>query len=238
MGAARSPLPADAGTARAESVAELPAELAPTASWRDVEEAQHFVQFYEHETVLLESVGAFIRDGVESGAAAVLIATHAHLEEIKRQARAQGFDFTAVRERQQLVMLDAGEALAKIMDRGQPQRSRFMEIVGSAIADARRRYPRVVVFAELAALLWRDGLQAAALEIEELWNKIAKRQTFTLFCAYPLQDCGSEAHQIPFEGICACHMRVIPAESYVTLPGRERLKHISQLQQKAHALER
>ena len=231
-------MPADAGAARAESVADLSAELAPTANWRDAEEAQHFVQFYEHDTVLLESVSAFIRNGVESGAAAVVIATHAHLEEIKRQARAQGFDFTTVRERQQLVMLDATDALSKIMDRGLPQRRPFMEIVGSAIADARRRYPRVVVFAELAALLWRDGQHSAALQIEDLWNKFAQRQTFTLFCAYPLQDCGSEAHQIPFEGICASHMRVIPAESYVTLPSRERLKHISQLQQKAHALER
>ena len=238
MGAARSPLPADAGAVRTESAAELSAELAPTASWREAEEAQHFVQFYEHETVLLESVSAFIHNGVESGAAATVIATHAHLEEIKRQARAQGFDLATLRERQQLVMLDAGEALSKIMDRGVPQRSPFMEIVGSVIADARRRYPRVVVFTELAALLWRDGQQSAALQIEELWNMFAKRQTFTLFCAYPLQDCGSEAHQIPFEGICASHQQVIPAESYVTLPSRERLKHISQLQQKAHALER
>src|SRR5207302_317148 len=216
MGAARSPLPADAGAVRAESAAELSAELAPTASWREAEEAQHFVQFYEHETVLLESVSAVIHNGVESGAAAVVIATHAHLEEIKRQARAQGFDLAALRERQQLVMLDAGEALSKIMDRGVPQRSPFMEIVGSVIADARRRYPRVVVFTELAALLWRDGQQGAALQIEELWNMFAKRQTFTLFCAYPLQDCGSEAHQIPFEGICASHQQ----EQHV----RERLR--------------
>src|SRR5438309_149826 len=170
MGAVRSPVPADAGAARAESGAELSAELAPTASWREAEEAQHFVQFYEHETVLLESVSAFIHNGVESGAAAAVIATHAHLEEIKRQARAQGFDFTTVRERQQLVMLDATDALSKIMDRGLPQRRPFMEIVGSAIADARRRYPRVVVFAELAALLWREGQHSAALQIEDLWN--------------------------------------------------------------------
>ena len=38
MGAARSPLPADAGAARAESVADLSAELAPTVD-NDIENA-------------------------------------------------------------------------------------------------------------------------------------------------------------------------------------------------------
>jgi len=140
------------------------------------------------------------------GRPAVLIATPLRTwREIKRQARAQGFDFTAVRERQQLVMLDAGEALAKIMDRGQPQRSRS--------GDRRirhRRCPaplsRVVVFAEARGVAVERRPAGRALESRNCGNKFRQAPERSPCSArIRCRTAAAEAHQIPFEGICACH---------------------------------
>ena len=52
-----------------------------------------------------------------------------------------------------------------------------------------------------------------------------------------MNDLVGQANGEPFNNICSCHSRVIPAESYSTLrDGDQRNRAISQLQQKAHSL--
>jgi hypothetical protein len=47
-----------------------------------------------------------------------------------------------------------------------------------------------------------------------------------------------ESHAVPFNGICSCHSRVIPAESYADIDSAdERLRAIARLQQKAVTLD-
>jgi PAS domain S-box-containing protein len=59
-----------------------------------------------------------------------------------------------------------------------------------------------------------------------------------LFCAYPISGFDDKSHGVPFNGICACHSRVIPAESYADIDSAdERLRAVSLLQQKAQSLE-
>jgi len=43
----------------------------------------------------------------------------------------------------------------------------------------------VHAFGEMVALLCQDGLFDAAVELEGLWNELAARFRFHLFCAYP-----------------------------------------------------
>src|SRR5262245_52082169 len=45
--------------------------LAPAISWSDVGAAEHFVQFYENDAYLVESVAKFIGQGLAEGAGAI-----------------------------------------------------------------------------------------------------------------------------------------------------------------------
>jgi PAS domain S-box-containing protein len=211
--------------------------LAPAASWRDAGDREHFVQFYEEESGLLRTVGEYVQDGLGKGAAALVIATAAHLEQLQRALRASGVDVAAAAARRQLVMLEASATLARIMHHGAPQWSRFLEVVGPVIAELRRRYPRVIAFGEMVALLWREGRQESAAQLEQLWNELAQRERFSLCCAYPLPREGEAADHAAFDRVCAQHTRVMPAESYVKSAPEARLRLIAQLQQKARSLE-
>jgi PAS domain S-box-containing protein len=210
---------------------------APGTNGRDAGEAEHFVQFYEEESALLDSVTAFLQHGLETGAGAVVIATAAHLEQLERELRARGIDVTGARTRHQLVVLEASATLASIMSRGAPQWSRFVEIVGGVISQTRQRYGRVVAFGEMVALLWRDGRHAAALQLEELWNGLGERERFSIYCAYPLPKDASDANLRVLERVCSLHGRVVPVQSHRSCDPQAHLELIAQLQQKARALE-
>jgi len=219
------------------NVHDIAHRLASAASWRDAGDHEHFVQFYEQESALLQSVAEFVQYGLNGGAGAIVIATAAHLEQLERELRARGVDVTVARARRQLVVLEASVTLASIMHHGSPQWSRFLESVGTVLADLRRRYPRVIAFGEMVTLLWRDGLQQAALQLEELWNELGERERFSLYCAYPLPREAREVDLHRFERVCSQHRRVIPAESYTRAAAEARPQLVAQLQQKARALE-
>jgi PAS domain S-box-containing protein len=219
------------------NVLDLSHGLAPTTSWRDAGDQEHFVQFYERDSALLESVTEYIQHGLDIGAGAVVIATAAHLETLEGGLCTRGVDVGSARQRGQLVLLDASATLGRLMHRGVPQWSRFVEGVGAVIAQMRRRYARVIAFGEMVALLWRDGLHGAALQLAELWNEFGEREPFSLYCAYPLAKGAAAADLHGLERACALYSLVIPAESHVKSDPQTRPQLIAQLQQKARALE-
>ncbi|HXT49269.1 MAG TPA: PAS domain S-box protein, partial [Gemmatimonadaceae bacterium] len=219
------------------NVLDLTHRLAPAASWRDAGDHEHFVQFYEQDATLVRSVSEYIQQGLGTGAGAIVIASAEHLEELERDLRAGGLDVAGAKDRGQLVVLEASATLSRIVHRGAPQWGRFVEVVGTVIAELRRRYPRVIAFGEMVALLWRDGQHGAALQLEELWNELAQREPFALFCAYQVSKDGGAVDEAALDRVCSLHSRVIPAESYVRSAPEARLKLIAQLQQKARALE-
>lgn len=210
---------------------------APT-DWSDIAESEHFVQFYETDAFLVESVSGFIGTALKAGDAAVVIATRAHRQGLESQLAARGIDLSAVCASGQFVMLDAAETLSEFMVDGSPDPERFTAVVGGVVARLTRSGRRVRAFGEMVALLWADGNQPAAIHLEELWNDLAKVHRFALFCAYPMNGVAGEANGESFGSVCTCHTRVIPAESYASLPNREQqLREIAALQQKARSLE-
>jgi PAS domain S-box-containing protein len=198
----------------------------------------HFAQFYLDDQVLVNAVAEYVRHGLGQGAAAVVIATDAHLRALRERWQQWNFDFAQMCAGERLLMLDAAETLALFMEKDSPNRERFFDRVGGLIDQAAQGGRPVIAFGEMVALLWREGRIQAALDLEGLWNELARQRAFTLFCAYPLQECGSEKHIQPFEAVCASHTRVIPAEGGVTASYEEQAALIAQLQQKAFVLER
>jgi len=213
--------------------------LAPRTSWRDMGECDHFALFYEDEAYLLDEGGRFLGAGLDANDGVVVIATKPHRDGFDDRLRRAGVDVSAAREQGRYVSLDAAEFLSKFIVNGWPDDERFADVVGGAVSRAAaggRR--RVRAFGEMVALLWAAGNAGAAIRLEELWNDLAKRLDFSLFCAYPASGFSKRAHGASFLRICAAHSQVIPAESYTALPSpQDRLRAITELQQKAGALE-
>ena len=209
-----------------------------TASWNEISEAEHFVQFCETDAFLINSVSEFIGTGLRAGDAGIVLGTMPHRESLEERLKGDGLAVAAAHERGQYVSVDAAATLSKFMVDGSPDPGRFVEVIGSIIMRAAQGRSRVRVFGELVVLLWADGNRAAAIRLEELWNDLARTCTFSLFCAYPMQGFSGEVYEAEFTEICKQHSRVIPAESYAALTSPdERLRAITLLQQKANSLE-
>jgi signal transduction histidine kinase/ActR/RegA family two-component response regulator len=199
---------------------------------------EHFVQFYESDEFLLNSLGDFIGGGLGDGDACVVVAGGPRREGLDRRLRAAGVDVDAARARGQYVTLDASETLARFMVEGQPDRGRFNEVVGGVLARAAEGRGGMRVFGDMVAHLCSEQNHAAAASLEGLWNDLRATHPFALFCAYPLAEFGCPTLAASFDQLCASHTSVLPAESYAAVEEEgERLRAVALLQQKARSLE-
>jgi signal transduction histidine kinase len=210
---------------------------APRAEACGASVPEHFVQFYESDAALLESLEEFIGGGLLAGESCVVVATRPHVEGLEARLASLGLDLAAARAAGRYAALDADETLKKITAGGRPDRARFEDVAGGLVARAAEGGRGVRVFGEMVALLCARGGYEEAVELEELWNGLAARHTFTLMCAYPLESFGGESLAGRLSEVCAGHARVVPAESYTSLEcPDERLRAIVHLQQKARSL--
>ncbi len=213
-------------------------DLVPLTDWSEMSDSEHFVQFYETDNFLLDSLNGFIGKGLCAGDACIVVATEAHREGLEERLRADGLDVDAALSSGQFVSLDAAETLSSFMVDGQPDAVAFRKAVGEIIARASLGRSRVRIFGEMVALLWSEHKQDAAIHLEKLWNDLGQTHPFLLFCAYSMNGFNGDVHAAPLVEVCTTHSRVIPAESYTALPSQdERLRTILELQQKARSLQ-
>ena len=213
-------------------------DYAPCTNWAEMGDTEHFVQFYEADGFLLDSLSGFIGRAIHADDGALVVATEAHRNGLDELLQANGLNVTTAKARGQYLSLDAAETLSKFMVDGAPEPGRFNEFMGGVIATVTDGRPRISAFGEMVALLWAEGNHAAAIRLEELWNDLQRTHSFSLFCAYPMNGLGGERFIEATGSVCKVHSRVIPAESYADLSDpNARLRAIALLQQKAESLE-
>jgi PAS domain S-box-containing protein len=201
---------------------------------------EHSVQFYHDETYLVEEIWGFIGPSLRSGESAVVIATRDRLDTIERKyspsrlARIAGAGATSA-----YIALDAESTLAAILKDGKPNASRFETVIGDVLRRASRNgQQHVRAYGEMVALLCANGKADAAIELEEMWNKISGKYPFSLLCGYPMHAFADNAHCESFQHICHAHTNVRPTERYIEHSDREEMnRRIAALEQKANALE-
>jgi hypothetical protein len=105
-----------------------------------------------------------------------------------------------------LVQLDAEETLEKIYSGGAFDEDRFQQTVGNAMPTS----PGILTHAygEMVDLLCKRGKREDAIELEEMWNRLARKHRFTLLCGYQMNifDRGAPADFI--HHACHVHTRV------------------------------
>src|SRR5690348_5455895 len=124
---------------------------------------EHFVQFYENDEFLLDSLSRFIGTGLDASEACIVIATQAHREGLEERLKASGLDLAAGQTRGAYLSLDAAETLSKFMIDGLPEPERFFEVVRGIIAQVSSGQRHMRIFGEMVALLWAKGNLTAAI---------------------------------------------------------------------------
>jgi hypothetical protein len=149
----------------------------------------HGVQFYNDADSLCRIVGAFIGEGLEREALAVVIATPEHTARIEECLRRRGADVDALKRLGHLATFDASETLQLFMrDDGMPNPGAFRRSIGDILTAVRRgrEHRAIRAYGEMVNVLWKDGREAAAIRLETLWNQLAGTHDFDLLCAYSM----------------------------------------------------
>lgn len=188
------------------------------AGWREILKTpslgDHIVQVYQDEEFLAEAVGEYVGVGLRQDEGVVIISTPGHRDAFERQLQRSDLDPAKAIGQGQLKFFDAEALLARLMRAGTPDWNAFHAVVGGAIAELRLQYPTVRAYGEMVDILWQNGERDAAIRLEEYWNELAKLQTFSLFCAYFMDNLDAAAYGGPLECVCKVHTHLIPARDY------------------------
>lgn len=202
----------------------------------------HALQFYEAESYLYSAISSFILPTFFSTeSASVIIATRTHLDALEVHLREQNLVPGQLKDRGQLVVLDADEILLAIMPGGSLDIDLFDQYLRKLFPDVQSKFPKVRVYGELVNILCEQGNYELARQLEVAWERFLSEpdRNVALLCGYNMGVFEAEGLSEVFQQICLNHSKVEPTEKeYPTLGHSNNQKTaVAMLQQKTRCLE-
>ena len=170
---------------------------------------RHDLLFCSNDTVLVEAFSRFITGVLSEGNSVLAVVTETHAVSLTRRLQASPDLASAIEERR-FVPVNIDDLLAKAMVNGRPDVTRFLDTIGEALIEAagraRGRHPRIAAVGEGSPIMWVHGYLEAAIQIEHLWDEMAKSRQIDTLCAYPLTV--REENVQAVRALCAEHTAV------------------------------
>jgi hypothetical protein len=180
----------------------------------------HFVQLYEaDEGALTNNVGHYLWEGLRRGEGVLVIATPEHRDLFSEYLTGCGANVPDLLASRQFVVWDARQTLAQFMIDGQPDWERFEKTIRGAMRIVRPRmgFEGLRAYGEMVGVLWSAKQFAAAIRLEQLWNRLLEQSAFSLYCAYSVNVFGREVEVGNLEGVLCTHTHLVPAQQDGTL---------------------
>lgn len=181
----------------------------------------HGAQVYRDTRELAASVARYLAVGFDLREPALVVATPEHWAACAEALAAAGWDAPRLGQHELLVLVDAEQTLAAVLEEGRPAARRFDTVIGTLLDTIEARHPgrQVRVFGEMVDLLVGRGDESGAIELEGLWNRLARRRPFRLLCGYCIDvfDLGTQRGLLP--EICRAHSHVLPVADVERLHG-------------------
>ena len=171
----------------------------------------HAVRFYDSEASLCRIVAAFLKEGLVLGQPAVVIATSEHSQGIIAELRAREVAVKELQASGDLVILDAADTMKQFMAEGVPDKDKFHATVQPVLDRVRHGASGTVVraYGEMVDLLWKQGRDIAAIQLEMLWNQLARTTEFSLLCGYAMGNFYKDAS---VQDVCRQHTHLVAAD--------------------------
>jgi MEDS: MEthanogen/methylotroph, DcmR Sensory domain len=165
---------------------------------------EHTVVFY-HDNELASVVGGYLLHAIRAGGVAIIVATPEHRIWVNAWLMHAGVDLASATTNGSYVVLDARQTMDGFVIGDWPDPASFWSTLSPVLAAAARRRRPVRVFGEMVTLLWDAGHTDAAIELEALWNEMARHHSFSLLCGYPLASVDGDAHRDALSRVCEAH---------------------------------
>ncbi len=166
----------------------------------------HFVQFFHSDGQQIDAMAWFVRETLEADGTAVVLATPEHRAAVGARLESFGLDVSGEIAAYRYIEVDASTALSQFFDGTRCDHEKFHHQFDTLLRQVAARGKPVRVYGEIVNLLAQRNLDAAVLEVEELWNELSRHHAFTLFCGYS-RDLLPDTAQMrkTLERVCALH---------------------------------
>jgi DNA-binding NarL/FixJ family response regulator len=168
---------------------------------------RHDVLFYSSDAVFVSALSRFVASSLREETAVIVLATESHGERLRRSLELCDVDLDRAVREGSYIPLNVSRLLSKVMVDGMPDPARFMDATGEVVAEvaqrAAGRHRRVAACGECAPTLWARGEVDAAIQLEHLWDDMARHQPMDTQCAYPMTARQDDARAL--RRLCAEH---------------------------------
>jgi hypothetical protein len=147
----------------------------------------HAVKFYETDEVWVRIGAEFLAEGLAARQPALVIATPVHRKRLTAELGARHFDVQAMEASGELVLFDAEAMLGSFMVAGRPDANLFQATAAREL-DQRFRGRPIRAFGEGVDVLWKAGLDEAAIRLEKLWNRLVAERDVRTLCTYSVAN--------------------------------------------------
>ena len=177
----------------------------------------HEVEFYSDDAAFVVGFAVFIEAALRAGSAVIVIATELHRKSLLQRLPEHGVDVAAAIEQARYFSLDVADTLSTFMVNDLPDPARCLKVASDLVMEAGKTAqggpPRVAVCGECAPVLCAQGKADAAIQVEHLWDEIARKHEVNILCGYVLNSFQAEQESRVFQRICEEHSAVNFAES-------------------------
>ena len=176
----------------------------------------HIAQLYTERKFLARVVAMFLAGGVLAGEAVWAVATPLHWRAITEHLQ-EHVDVQAAQDVGQLLVLDAHDTLAALLDGGGLDRGRFRALVDGMIeTTVGAGFRSIRAFGEMVDLL-RQSDQGAAIRLEGLWNEVLREHRIAMLCPYSVDVFDPAIYRGLLQQMSATHSHLIPVDDYARL---------------------
>ena len=171
--------------------------------------SKHIVQLFDTTDTLAQGVSTFLSNGFKAGEPMLVAARAKNWKTISTELEQRGCSVSRAVTTGLLTFCDADRTLTRFMRNGQPVAELFQTAVGSLVERlASSTGGNIWIYGEMVDVLAEERNLAAARYLEELWNDLGLRQSFTLLCGYSSAHFvdSSTAHML--SQICDRHTHV------------------------------
>lgn len=173
---------------------------------------RHDVAFYPDDGAFVDGLTRFIETALHDGDVVILVATDSHRSQIVEKLQGRSRNLSDAIQNRSYLSLDSIDALSLFMVSDWPDQIRFSEVVGDlmkgATQSASEQGRRVAACGELAPILWAQGLRGAAIQVEKMWDEIARTYRVDTLCGYVSTTLDRDMYRQEFNHICAAHSAV------------------------------
>jgi hypothetical protein len=145
------------------------------------------LQFYDEVAPLVSDLGRAMCVALDQNHAVLCVVADSTRLMLEEQLTKRGIDVSDARTRGQYVYLDGVAVLRQIAHSGRPDPARFRDLIGWEVEGLVREYAGVWMYGELAAILWSQGHERGAIELDRLWASVAESKPVVLCVAFPVE---------------------------------------------------